>query len=268
MSDLRSATVKKPSAANGEQRLARTFVTLVDAMVTDFDLIDLLHLLAESSVNLLSVDAAALMLSDQRGNLRVLASTSEETRVLELFEIQSAEGPSLDCVQSGEQVVNIDVDEEQDRWPLFTAEAAAAGFSSVHALPLHLRGTVVGAINLFCVDQRTLSANEVAVGQALADVATIGLLAHFTGSEDQVIAEHLQAAVNSRIVIEQAKGFLAERLSIDMNKGLVLLRAHARTQDTKLTAIAAGIIDGSIPVESLQLTDPSTVALQAEVADG
>jgi len=252
--------------ATREERLARIFVELADALVTDFDLLDFLHLLAERSVILLPAEAAALTLIDQRGNLRVLASTSEETRMLELFELQCAQGPGIDSFHTGEQVVNIDMREGHERWPLFSNEAAAAGFGAMFALPLRLRGTVIGAINLFCVDDAAVSDADVAVGQALADVATIGLLAQFRPEEDHVIAEHLQAAINTRIVIEQAKGVLAERLKINMDQGLMLLRGYARDQTTKLAAIAAGVIDGSIPAEQLRVSNTADEATEAQAS--
>jgi hypothetical protein len=230
--------------------LARAFVELADTMVADFDLLDFLHGLVERCVSLLAAEAAGLMLSDQRGHLRVLASTSEEARLLELFELQNAEGPCLDSFHSGEQVVNVDLAEAYRRWPVFAPEAAAAGFGSVHALPLRLRGTVLGAVNLFCGDHR-LSPADIGVGQALADVATIGLLSQ--RSEDaEVIAETLQEALNNRIVLEQAKGVLAEVLHVDMEQGFRLLRRSAHLRRSTLTAVAAGVINRSIDASSLE----------------
>ncbi len=261
-----AATEGQSPGVSKEQRLVRTFVELADSLVTDFDLLDFLHLLAERSVDLLPAQEAALTLTDQRGNLRVLASTSEETRMLELFELQCAQGPGLDSFHSGEQVVNLDLDESRDRWPIFTAEASAAGFATIYALPLRLRGTVIGAINLFSADDQDVSDDDIAVGQALADVATIGLLAQFTPEEDQVIAENLQVAINTRIVIEQAKGVLSERLKTDMDQGFLLLRAYARNHSTKLSAIAASVIDGSIPADLLRIGAEAHASLHTEDA--
>jgi transcriptional regulator with GAF, ATPase, and Fis domain len=243
------------SEASRRRDLAHTFVELADTMVADFDLLDFLHVLAERSVALLQADAAGLMLSDQRGRLRVLASTSEQSRLLELFELQNAEGPCLDSFHSGEQVVNIELAEARRRWPIFAPVAAASGFESVHALPLRLRGTVIGAINLFCGAEQ-LSPEDVVVGQALADVATIGLLSQ-RSEDSREIAETLQEALNSRIMLEQAKGVLAETLHIDMDKGFNLIRAHAHLVGSKLTAVSAGVIDGSIRASSLQGEAPS-----------
>jgi transcriptional regulator with GAF, ATPase, and Fis domain len=244
--------------ATERQDLARTFVELADTMVADFDLLDFLHVLAERTVALLDADAAGLMLSDQRGHLRVLASTSEQSRLLELFELQNAEGPCLESFHSGEQVVNVELVEAHQRWPVFAPEASAAGFESVHALPLRLRGTVIGAINLFCGAER-LSPEDVAVGQALADVATIGLLSQRSEGFKE-IAETLQEALNSRIVVEQAKGVLAETLGIDMDKGFHLIRAHAHLLGSKLTKVASGVVDGSIRASSLRNDAPSAAS--------
>jgi GAF domain-containing protein len=191
-----------------EQRLGRVFVELADTLVDDFDVIDLLHLLCDRSVELLQADAAGLILADHHGRLQVMASTTEEARVLELFVLQNAEGPCLDCFGTGQQLVNIDLDEVEERWPQFHAASVHAGYRSTHALPMRLRGRVIGALNLFCQVQTRLSQEDVDLGQALCDVATVGLLQERAIREGEVLAEQLQSALNSRIVIEQAKGVL------------------------------------------------------------
>ena len=252
-----------PSGARARQDLAHTFVELADTIVADFDLLDFLHLLAERTVELLDVTAAGLMLADQRGRLRVLASTSEQTRLLELFELQNSEGPCLDSFRTGEQVVNIDPAEALRRWPAFVPEAAAGGFV-VHALPLRLRGDVIGSINLFCSDKATLSAEDIEVGQALADVATIGLLSQASNVHDNgIIVESVQAALNARIVVEQAKGVVAETLRVDMENGFELIRAHAHHSGKKITAVAEGLITGAIPATELSSTSVGTSAMGA-----
>lgn len=229
-----------------EQRLARVFVDLADTLVADFDVIDLLHTLADRSVELLQADAAGLVLADQRGRLQVLASTTEEARVLELFVLQNAEGPCLDCYATGEQMVNIDLGEVEARWPHFRTATIEAGFRSTHALPLRLRGSVIGVLNLFCSERATLSDDDVDLGQALCDIATVGLLHERTVRQSEVLAEQLQAALNSRILIEQAKGVLAERARIGVDEAFVLMRTHARTNRHQLAAVATAIIDGTI----------------------
>jgi transcriptional regulator with GAF, ATPase, and Fis domain len=237
-----------------EKRLARVFVELADTLVADFDVIDLLHTLAERSVELLDADAAGLILADQRGQLHVLAATTDQARVLELFELQNSEGPCLDCFSSGQPVVNVDLAEVEMRWPLFRAASTAAGFRSVHALPLRLRGEVIGAMNLFCRHRSTLGDDDIAIGQALTDVATIGLIQERTVRLGEVLAEQLQGALNSRILLEQAKGILAERTGVDVDSAFSLLRAHARRCNQQLGVVAAAVIDGSI--DTAALTSP------------
>jgi GAF domain-containing protein len=249
--------VREESAMSREQRLAGVFVELADTLVADFDVIDFLHTLTERSVELLQADAAGLILADPQGQLHVLASTTDQARVLELFELQASEGPCLDCFTTGQPVVNIDLAEVEARWPRFQAATTAAGFRSVHALPLRLRGQVLGAMNLFCRHQSTLSDADLAVGQALSDVATIGLLQERTVRHVEIVAEQLQAALNSRILIEQAKGVLAERTGVGVDAAFAVLRTYARRNNRQLGAIAAAVIDGSLDVASLQSTGRS-----------
>ncbi|MFB6720881.1 GAF and ANTAR domain-containing protein [Kribbella sp. NPDC056345] len=237
-----------------EQRLAEVFIELADTLVDNYDVIDLLHTLCERSVELLQADAAGLILADQRSVLHVMASTSEEAKLLELFVLQADEGPCLDCYSTGEQVVNIDLDEVEERWPQFRAATIAVGFRSTHAIPLRLRGQVLGVLNLFCADRVTLSRSDVALGQALCDIATVGLLQERTVRRGEVLAEQLQSALNSRILIEQAKGVLSERSRISVDDAFALMRAHARRNHLQLGAVATGLIDGSIAAATLTPT--------------
>ncbi|GAB3921434.1 GAF and ANTAR domain-containing protein [Kribbella albertanoniae] len=234
-----------------EQRLAEVFIELADTLVDNYDVIDLLHTLCERSVELLQADAAGLILADQRSELHVMASTSEEAKLLELFVLQADEGPCLDCYSTGEQVVNIDLDEVEARWPRFHAATAAVGFRSTHAIPLRLRGQVLGVLNLFCSDRVTLSDSDVALGQALCDIATVGLLQERTVRRGEVLAEQLQSALNTRILIEQAKGVLSERSRISVDDAFGLMRAHARRNHLQLGVVAAGLIDGTITAATL-----------------
>ena len=161
-----------------EALLARTLVELADTLVDDFDVVELLTRLADRCVDVLDVAAAGLMLVAPDGDLRVMASSSEAMRLLELFELQAHEGPCLDCYRTGQPVVNQDLATVNGRWPRFAAEALAAGFHSVHALPLRLRGTVIGALNLFHIEPGEMRPADVDAAQALADVATIAILQH------------------------------------------------------------------------------------------
>lgn len=229
-----------------EALLAQTMVDLADTLVDDFDVVDLLTMLADRCVKVLDVSAAGLMLLAAEGDLRVVASSSEEMRVVELFEIQSAEGPCLDAYRTGEAVVNQNLDAVGGRWPQFVPVALQAGFRSVHAVPMRLRGDVIGALNLFRADAGVLEPDEVLVGQALADVATIGILQHRAASEANRVTEQLNHALRSRIVIEQAKGMLAERSRLDMQQAFGWLRDHARSHNLLLVDVARAIIDGTV----------------------
>ena len=234
-----------------EQRLARVFVELADTLVAQFDVIDFLHTLTERCVELLAVDAAGLMLTDQRGQLRVIASSAESARLVEIFELQHSEGPCMDCFHSGQQIVNVDEDQMRARWPGFAAEAAELGFRSAHALPMRLRDEVIGAVNLFTRASRRLDADDLAVGQAMADVATIGLLQERVGRQKDVLAEQLQMALNSRVLIEQAKGVLAERSRITPGEAFVVMRSYARRQKRTLTSVAAAVVDHTLQAAEL-----------------
>ena len=234
-----------------EAMLARTLVELADTLVADFDVVELLTLLTDCCVDVLDVGAAGLMLVAPEGDLRVMASSSDAMRVLELFELQSREGPCPDCYRTGRPVVDHDLTLASDRWPRFAAEALEAGFHSVHALPMRLRGTVIGALNLFHVEPGGMRQADVAAAQAMADVATIAILQHRATLEAQVINEQLNHALNSRIVIEQAKGILAERRGLDMEEAFAALRHHARSHNLRLVDVAHDVISGRLAVDAL-----------------
>lgn len=239
-----------------QEVLSRTFVELTQALTTEFDVIDLLHVLADRTLELLSADAVGLMLTDQRGQLQVMAATSHASRLLELFELQNSEGPCFDSFHSGEQVVNVNIEEVMERWPSFSSECRQAGFESVHALPLRLGDQEIGAMNLFCAEHMTLTPSEVSVGQALADVATIGLLQQRSAQRADVLAEQLQTALNSRVTIEQAKGALAEHLGIDVDTAFVRLRTYAIAHSIRLNDVAESVLYGDIdPHELRERTD-------------
>ncbi|HZJ06687.1 MAG TPA: GAF and ANTAR domain-containing protein [Nocardioidaceae bacterium] len=239
-------------AYDRERRLTKVFVELADTMVDEFDVIDLLHTLAERTVSLLDADAAGIILSDQRGRLTVVAATSHEAELLELFEIQNAEGPCHDCFITGQTIVNVDLEAGPSPWPNFQVASQEAGYRSVHALPLRLRNQVIGAMNLFCAEPVTLSEDDVALGQALADVATIGLLQERAVRQKELLAEQLQTALNSRILIEQAKGALAERAGLDVDDAFRRMRAYSRRMRSPIGEVALAVIEGSLAIDVLQ----------------
>ena len=185
-----------------QAQLARTLVELADSLVDDFDVVELLTLLTDRCVEVLDVSTAGLILVGAGGDLRLMASSSETMRVLEVFELQADEGPCMDCYRTGQPIVNMDLNRAHQRWPRFAPEALDAGFHSVHALPMRLRGNVIGALNLFRVDQGAMSDDDLTAAQAFADISTIAILQHRAAAEAHVVNEHLNHALNSRIVIE------------------------------------------------------------------
>jgi transcriptional regulator with GAF, ATPase, and Fis domain len=248
-----------------EQRLTEVFVELADTLVEEFDLVEFLQTLTERCVELVDTDAAGLMLDDQRGALQVVAYTDESARLLELFELQKAEGPCLDCFASGRAITNVDLTDAASRWPVFAEAARGVGFTVSHALPLRLRRQVVGALNLFTVAPVRLSDDHLAVVQGLADIATIGLL-HERAVRDQVIlAEQLQTALHSRIVIEQAKGVLSAQSGSSVGEAFRAMRSHARRTGEPLTAVAEAVVGrelgaagllGGLPAEGVPAREP------------
>lgn len=234
-----------------ESVLARTLVELADTLVDDFDVVDLLTLLADRCVEVLDVQAAGIMLAAPDGQLRVMASSSEAMRVLELFEIQAQQGPCFDCYHTGQAVVNQDLDAANGPWPRFAAEALGAGFHSAHALPMRLRGSVIGALNLFRAGVGEMGLADLEVAQAFADIATIAILQHRAALEAQVLAQQLTHALNSRVMLEQAKGMVAERLDLNMERSFATLRNHARNHNLRLSDVAQFVIDGSLAASGL-----------------
>jgi GAF domain-containing protein len=234
-----------PPAPASRSALAQTFVSLADTLVDDYDVVDLLDQLVRACVDLLGVTAAGLLLDDQRGGLAVVASSSEETRLLEIFQLQADEGPCLDCVRTRAPVTCTDLSAETGRWPQFVPAAVEAGFASVAAVPLRLRDTTIGGLNLFSAPGvAALPEEDRLLAQALADVATIGILQQRSAHRSAMMAEQLQYALSSRVVIEQAKGVLAERNGLGMDAAFELLRRHARDHNLKLTDLAMDVVHG------------------------
>jgi GAF domain-containing protein len=225
-----------------EQALADTFVLLADTLVDDYDVADLLDHLVNACVRVLGVSAAGLLLDDQKGNLALVASSSQETRLLELFVLQSNEGPCLDCVRTGAAVTSDNLEDDVDRWPLFVPAAQLAGFHAVAAVPMRLRDQTIGGLGLFLDTPRPIPATNRRLAQALADVATIGILQQRSLHRSHVLSEQLQSALTSRIAIEQAKGVLAERNSLTMDAAFDALRRHARDHNLKLTDVATAVV--------------------------
>jgi GAF domain-containing protein len=225
------------------EKLAETFVELADSLVDDFDAFDLLNVLVERCVDLLGVSAAGLMFADGGEQLRLAVSSSESARLMDLYQLQNDEGPCLECYRTGKPVSGVPLSEEQERWPKFAPAAAREGFVSVLALPLRLRGRVIGALNLFDAKDGPLVDPEVTpVAQAMADVATIAILQERLAAQRDILNEQLQAALTSRVAIEQAKGVLAARLEIEMDTAFELMRKRARDERRRLVEVAEEVV--------------------------
>jgi transcriptional regulator with GAF, ATPase, and Fis domain len=234
-------------AVTVDERLAQAFVELADTLVAGYDLMEFLQALAGRCVELLEVDAAGLLLADSRGALRLVAASAEQARVVELFQVQNDEGPCLDCYRSGQPVIVSDIRAEHQaaRWPRFAAAAREMGYAGVHAIPMRLREQVIGTLNLFKAQPDGLSPAVVVAATALVDVATIGILQERALRQQEVVAGQLQVALNSRVLIEQAKGALAERLRVTPDEAFVILRRYARDHNHPLTQLAGDVIRGT-----------------------
>ncbi len=237
--------------ADRETLLAETFVALADTMVNDFDVVDFLSLLSSRCVDLFDAGDAGLMLDDGSGRLVVVASSSHKMHDLELFELQHDEGPCPEAFQTGVAVQCGDLAEATERWPKFAPEAVNAGFRSVHALPMRLRSDVIGALNLIRTVPGPLPDEDLEAAQALANVATIGLLHHRAAEESRLLSDQLQHALISRIVIEQATGVIAQRLNLEMDEAFNRLRLYSRNHNKRLIDTAKGIVDRSLVAAEL-----------------
>jgi GAF domain-containing protein len=233
-----------------EAVLARAFVRLADTLASDFDVVDFLQSLSTDSVEILGAEAAGVMLADARGGLRLIASSDERMRLLELFELQGAQGPCLDAFSSGRSVQATAAD-SRVRWPVFAPHASDAGFQMMCAVPLRVRTDVIGALNLFRGTNEPFTSAEIDLAQAMAEMAAIGLIQERALRERSLLAEQLQAALNSRVVIEQAKGMIAEYLTMNADDAFTLLRNYARDNNRKLSELASDITERKIASAAL-----------------
>jgi GAF domain-containing protein len=231
-----------------EEGLLDAFATLADTLVADYDVVELLQVLVDTCKDLLDVTAAGLLLADpDNGILDLMASTSEESRIVETLQLGAEAGPCVDCFRTGETVAVPDI-AATERWPEFRAAALEQGFAGVFAIPMRLRSTTIGALNLFRSEPGDLNGRDLRAAQALADVATIGILHERSFRANDVLREQLQAALNSRIVIEQAKGVLAHRHRLDMDASFGRLRSYARSNRLPLGEVARGVVERRLDV--------------------
>jgi GAF domain-containing protein len=244
------------SYSEREELISRAFVSLADTLVDEYDVIDLLDRLVNFCVQLLPADAAGIVLGDARRELRAVAASDEAAHLMELLQLQNDEGPCLDCFQGVAPVSVADLTEASSRWPTFVAAVQRRGnFRSVHALPLRLRGRPIGALNLFRSVPGPLPEPDLALGQALADVATIGILQERAIRRGEVLNEQLQIALNSRVIIEQAKGAVAQYGGLAPAVAFHRLRHYARSRNLKLSDFARRIVDKEFDLDEVLTPD-------------
>jgi transcriptional regulator with GAF, ATPase, and Fis domain len=238
-------------------KLAQTFVELADNLIDDFDALELLTVLVERTVEVLGVAASGLLLADGQDQMRLTASSAESARLLELYQIQNDEGPCLECYRTGSPVSIGSMEQASSRWPRFAEAASSLGFVGVLALPLRLRGHVIGALNLFDANGVLSDPKAHQVAQAMADVATIAILQERLGRQQDVLNEQLQSALTSRVVIEQAKGVLAARLDIGMEEAFERLRKRSRDHRRRLVEVAEEVVNVRSDEVLLSYSDPA-----------
>jgi GAF domain-containing protein len=220
-----------------ETRVLDAVVSLVDSLLEDFDVVDLLTELTERCAELLDVDAAGFLLADPLDQLRLLAATTERARELELFQLQADEGPCVDCYSTGQPVSVADLNDVTARWPRFVPAALDAGFASVHAVPVRAAGIVLGALGLFGSDSGELNDADRLVAQTLAHIACVAVLQERAPTPSTVLPQ-LRSALASRVIVEQAKGYLRETLDVSVDVAFKLLRSYCRANGEHLTDVA------------------------------
>ena len=247
------------SQPDREQAVSRAFVALADTLVDDYDIIDLLDRLVAHSVALLAADAAGIMLGDAHRQLRVVAASSEDAELMELLQLQNEQGPCLDCYRTGGagQRPRPRRCRRPVARPSSPRSAQAGAFRSVHALPLRLRGEAIGALNLFHHTPGPLPEADLALGQALADVATIGILQERAIRRGEVVNEQLQTALTSRVVIEQAKGVLAQHHGLSMDAAFDRLRRYARDRNLRLAEVARQLATSELNPAAISTPSPA-----------
>jgi len=243
-----------------ERSVPEAFVSLADSLVEPFDVVELLDGLTGECARLLDVASAGLLLADRFNVLHVVAASSEQTRNLELFQLQRDEGPCLECFRTGTAVSVADLQSQAVRWPQFAAAARQMGFASVHALPMRLHDQMLGTLGLFGAAVGALSDEDLNLGQALAHVASVSLVTGNAATDRRNLNQQLQTALDSRVLIEQAKGAVAQHANVTMDEAFTLLRRYARNHNQKLTDVARTVATRTLPIKRLtEQTEPKEV---------
>jgi len=239
------------SVLGSREREVTDALVSLSSIGTGFVVADLLDEVAADCVRLLDVASAGLFLADPSGALRLLAASSERTQNLGTFEVECKEGPCTECFVTGRAIQVPDIDLDQDRWPSFTAGARMAGFASVHALPMRLHGTVLGVLGLFGTTKGSLSSNDLSLGQALADIASVALVHERDTAGKTALADQLQSALDGRVSIDRAKDLLMQRGADNRLESFAVLRKYARDHNLRVTGVAASVLSGALGADSL-----------------
>ncbi len=234
------------TAVTREHQLVGTFVALADSLVDEFDVVEVLQHLIDECILLFDASAAGILLLSPAGHLEVIASTSDRSELVGLMQLRVGEGPCVEAATTGRVVSVADLDAITERWPAFSTDARRSGFSSIHAIPLRLRDSTLGSLNLFREKTGELNDRDATAAQALADIATISILQQRLVEESSIAQAQLQRALDSRVVIEQAKGYLAQKQGLDMDAAFARIRSHARSTQTRLSDVAAEIVAGRL----------------------
>ncbi len=243
-----------------EERIVATFVELADTMVEPFDVIEFLHRLVERSMELMDCAEVGLLLANAAGSLQVMASSSERSEALELLQSRNEEGPCFECYRGSRPVFSEDLAADADRWPTFALAAVQNGINSVHAIPMRVHSRTIGALNLFRAEPGRLAARDVPLGQGMADIAAVALIQERAMRETRGVVQQLQGALNSRVLIEQAKGVLSERGRVSVDAAFVSMRGYARAHNIRLSDVAHEVIDGRLGTAALAELSPGAAS--------
>jgi GAF domain-containing protein len=229
--------------------LGQVMVSLVDQLVTDFDFVDLAHSLTQAVIDLVGADAAGVMVVDRSKVLRVIAASDEDTHVLEVFEIQSRQGPCYEAWLNKSALFEADI-AAVERWPSFSQQAANLGYVMTAAVPLRLSGEVFGALNIFW-SAGPLPEDFMQSLQALADLAAVGLGQQVALMDPQQLATQIDRAMRSRVAIEQAKGMLAVQADVNMDQAFSLMTHYGERHGMFMSEIATRVLDRSLNADQL-----------------
>jgi len=231
-----------------EAQLLKTFAKLADTLVVGYDVVDLLQLLVDTCHDLLDASAAGILLMDRAGELDLVVSTSESSRIVEMMQLGAEAGPCIESFRTGRVISLTDIRHSPPEWSRFRDSTLEQGFASVYAIPLRLRETTIGTLNLLRTATGELQVQDRVAAQAFADVATIGILHERSLRESLIVREQLQGALNSRIIIEQAKGVVAYTRGISTDDAFTLIRNYAKSHQASIADVSRQLVEMTLSI--------------------